>query len=184
METRGCLGGVYRITREFLVDRGLLDEVKAKLSPASRAVLDKLPFPFAWQESAALEEIERVLYDKSAQLPVDLGYAAAKYFTDSIVAPVFRMAASLFGATPETTFGNLDRFFSMVVRGFEFRYERLGDRRGNVIVRIGGGPAHAALFQQLRGNLSMAFPLCSVEGTIGEAVVLGDGEVSFPVSWS
>ena len=184
METRGCLGGVYRITREFLDGRGLLGEVREQLSPASRAVIEKLPFPFAWQESAALEEIERVLYAKSPELPVELGYAAAKYFTDSIVAPVFRMAASLFGQTPETIFQNLDRFFSMVVRGFEFRYERATDRRGSVIVRIGGGPAHPALHQQLKGHLSLAFPLCGVQGAIGEPVALSGDEVSFPVSWS
>lgn len=184
METRGCLGGVYRITREFLDERGLLAEVREKLSPGARAVIDKLPFPFAWQEAAALEEIEQILYAKSPELPVELGYAAAKYFTDSIVAPVFRMAASLFGQTPETIFGNLDRFFSMVVRGFEFRYERAGDKRGSVVVRIGGGPAHPALHAQLKGNLSMAFPLCSVEGAIGEPVAVSGDEVSFPVSWS
>jgi hypothetical protein len=183
VETRGCLGGVYRLTKDFLVERGLLEEVKAKLSPPSRAVLDKLPFSFAWQEAAALEEIEQVLHAKSPQLTVDLGYAAAKYFTDSIVAPVLKMAASLFGQTPETVFGNLDRFFSIAVRGFAFRYEREGDRRGNVIVQISGGPTHPSLFLQLKGNLSIAFPICRVDGTIGDPVVLGSHEVSFPVSW-
>ena len=186
--TRGVLGGTYRITRDFLAERGLLDEVKFQLSPGASALLDKLPFPFAWQEMAPLEEIQRLLYAKSPDLCVELGFAAAKYFTEGIVAPVARMAASLFGQTPESIFGNLDRFFAMVVRGFEFRYERGGDKLGTVFVHISGGPMHPSLFQQVRGNLRMTYPLCGVQGSIGEPVVLrsgdADAEVSFPVTWT
>lgn len=186
--TRGTLGGTYRITRDFLAGRGMLDEVAAQLAPASRALLDKLPFPFAWQEMAPLEEIQRLLYAKSPELCVELGFAAAKYFTEGIVAPVARMAATLFGQTPESIFGNLDRFFALVVRGFEFRYERGGDKLGTVFVHISGGPMHPSLFQQVRGNLRMTYPLCSVDGSVGEATLLrsgeADAEVSFAVRWT
>ncbi|MCA1828937.1 MAG: hypothetical protein ABR567_13390 [Myxococcales bacterium] len=186
-ESRGCLGTVYRVTADFLVERKLLDEVKAKLSPASRRMLEKLPFPFAWQDAAALEEIERLLYAKSPQLATDLGFAAAKYLSGSVVAPVLKMATSLFGRTPDAFFRNLDRFFSMVVRGFDFRYEADGEKRGKVIARIHGGPVHPSLFQQLKGNLGMLFPLSGATGSVEEPLVLrsddAGAEVVLGVRW-
>jgi hypothetical protein len=78
---------IYRIVIDFLTERGLLDEVKAKLTPSSRKVLEKPPFPFAWQDSAPLEEIERVLYARSPDLVVDLGHAAGQQLSSTLVAP-------------------------------------------------------------------------------------------------
>jgi hypothetical protein len=186
-EARGCLGSVYRITADFLNERGLMDEVKGKLSPASRRVLEKPPFPFSWQDAAALEEIERVLYAKSPQLVADLGFAAARYLSGSIIAPVLKMASSLFGKTPDAFFANLDRFYSMVVRGFSFRYESDGEKRGKVIARISGGPVHRSLFQQLRGNLRILYQLAGATGVVEEPVVIGSdergAEVALGVRW-
>ncbi len=185
--SRGCLGAVYRITNDFLAQRGLLDEVKAKLSPESRRVLEKLPFPFAWQPGAPLEEIEQVLYAKSPALPYDLGFAAAKFLSGNVVAPVFKMALSLFGQTMETIFGNLDRFYSMVVRGFNFRYEPSGAKQGTIFVKISGGPAHPSLFLQLKGNLHMMYGLVGVTGTIEDPAVLRSddtgADISLAVRW-
>ena len=59
-DARGCLGTVYRLVSDFLTERGLLEEIKAKLTAPSRKLLEKPPFAFAWQASAPLEEIERV----------------------------------------------------------------------------------------------------------------------------
>jgi hypothetical protein len=186
-DRRGCLGAVYRITADFLVERGLSEEVKAQLPPEARKVLDKLPFAFAWQDGAPLEEIEKVLYAKSPQLAADLGFAAAKFLSGNVVAPVFKMALALFGQTPDAIFGNLDRFFSMVVRGFSFRYEPGGEKHGTVIAKIAGGPVHPSLFQQLKGNLLMMYQLCDVDGSVDEPQVLrsddAGAEISLGVRW-
>ena len=186
-ETRGCLGMVYRITAEFLEKRGLKEEVTAQLPPALRRFVEKPPFPFSWQEYSALEEIEKALYDRGSHLAADLGFAAAENLSGTLVAPVFKMAVSLFGGTPDELFRNLDRFFAIVVRGFTFRYEPGGARDGRVIVQIAGGPVHESLFQQLKGNLRIMYNLCGATGTVGEPSVLrsdGEGaEVALRVSW-
>lgn len=186
-ERRGCLGTVYRVTADFLVERGLLAAVKEKLSPDSRKVLEKPPFPFAWQDAAPLEEIEKILYAKSPQLVADLGLAAAKYLSGSVIAPVLKMATSLFGQTPGALFANLDRFFSMVVRGFAFRYEPEGEKRGRVIAQISGGRAHPSLFHQLKGNLGILYQLAGATGAVDDPLVLASdergAEVAFGVRW-
>lgn len=186
-ENRGALGIVYRVTNDFLVEKQVLDDVKAGLSPDSRKILDKLPFSFAWQPNAPLEEIEKLLYAKSPKLAADLGFYAAKFLSGSVVAPVFKMALSLFGRTPDAIFGNLDRFFSMVVRGFTFRYEGEGEKNGRVVVTIAGGPVHPSLFQQIRGNLLMMYGIIDADGTVDEPVVLRSdatgAEIALPVAW-
>ena len=187
-QTRGCLGAVYRITADFLEKRGLKNEVMAQLTPGSRKLVEKPPFPFSWHDSAALEEIEQVLHARSPQLAADLGYAAADYLSSTLIAPVFKMAVTLFGKTPDALFQNLDRFYSMVVRGFSFRYEAGSESSGTVFVQISGGRPHESLFQQIRGNLKVMYDLCGATGTIGEPSVVrtdeAGAEVSLPVRWA
>jgi hypothetical protein len=186
-ESRGCLGTVYGIVSAFLTERGLLDEVKAKLTAPSRKILEKPPFAFAWQDSAPLEEIEKVLYARSPELVADLGHAAGKQLSGTLVAPVLKMALSMFGQTPGSMFGHLDRFFSMVVRGFSFQYEPNTAKDGTVVARIEGSGIHRSLFEQIRGNLRTVFDLCNAKGSVGAVEVLRHddkgAEIRVAVSW-
>jgi hypothetical protein len=52
---------VYRITADFLTERGLMDEVKGKLSPASRRVLEKLGMTYRGR--TRVFGIDAVYYD-------------------------------------------------------------------------------------------------------------------------
>jgi hypothetical protein len=186
---RGCLGTVYRVTAEFLAERAVIEEVKAKASPDTRKLLEKLPFGFAWQDGAPLEEIERILYAMPGgrELCVELGHAAGRQLSSTMIKPVLKMALSLFGQTPASLIANLDRFFSMVVRGFAFRYEERAPREGVVYAQIEGGGIHESLFDQLRGNLLTVFDLCGVIGRVGEPEVVHRDDagalVSLPVQW-
>src|SRR5882672_11511952 len=186
-DARGCLGTVYRVTIDFLTERGLLEEVKAKVSPGARKMLEKPPFAFAWQDAAPLEEIEKVLHARSPELVADLGHAAGRQLSGTLVAPVLKMALSMFGQTPATMFGHLDRFFSLAVRGFNFQYEPRGDKDGVVRVRIEGGQVHRSLFVLVRGNLLTVYDLCSVIGEVGSAEILrqdaAGAEIRLPVRW-
>lgn len=186
-EARACLGSVYRITADFLKKRELTTEIVAQLPGESRSVIEKPPLPFAWRDYRPLEDVEKALYAKSPGLAADLGRAAAQYLSGTVIAPVFRLAVSLFGSTPDGLFGHLDRFYAMVVRGFSFRYEPTGPKQGSVIATIKGGPVHASVFQQIRGNLHIIYELCSVNGTVGEPAVLrsdaAGAEIALPVRW-
>ena len=186
-EQRACLGSVYRIAADFLKERGLTEAVISQLPPESRRMIERPPFSFGWQDYKPLEEIEKTLYARSPELPADLGRAAAQHFSGTIVAPVIKLAATLFGSTPESIFGNLDRFFSIVIRGFSFRYEPHSPLNGRVIVTIKGGPVHPAIFQQLRGNLHVTYEVCTTTGMVGEPEVLrsdaSGAEVAYAVQW-
>ncbi len=43
VDARGCLGTVYRLVSDFLIARGLLEEIKTKLTAPSRKMLEKPP---------------------------------------------------------------------------------------------------------------------------------------------
>jgi len=188
-ETRAALGSVYRLTVDFLARRGLLDEVKRQASPATLKLLEKPPPAFAWQGYEVLEDIERILFamPNGRDLCADLGHAAASQLSGGVVEPIFRMAVSLFGKTPASLLAHLDRFFSMVVRGFSFNYEPRSEKDGLLTAQISGGAVHESLFQQLRGNLRVIFDLCGAEGTVDTPeIVRHDSQgalVRFAVRW-
>lgn len=162
------------MTAQYLAERGVFEDVKAKASPETRQLLEKVPFAFAWQDQAPLEEIERILDSMPGgdELCVGLGYAAGRQLSGSVIEPVLKLALSLFGQTPGTLFGNLDRFFSMVVRGYSFRYQERAPREGIVYAEIEGGGIHKSLFNQIRGNLASVFDLCGVTGSVDEPLVV------------
>lgn len=187
-ERRACLGSVYRVTAEFLHQRGLAAEVVAKLPAGSRAFVERPPFSFGWQAYEPLEEIEKVLYAKSPDLVAELGGAAAKFFSGTVVAPGIQLAGALFGSRPESIFSNLDQFFSLVIRGFAFRYQPSGAKEGRVLVKIVGGSVHASLFQQIKGNLYVTYEIWPAKnGFVGEPEVLRSdatgAEIALAVGW-
>lgn len=186
---RAVLGSVYRITNDFLTRRGLVGKIAPRLAPETRELLEKPPFPFSWHSARELEDIERALFllPGGPQLCVDLGRAAGEQLSRSVIEPVFRMALSLFGKTPASLFGNLDRLFSMAARGFTFRYEPGSQKDGAVYAQIAGGAVHPSLYEQLRGNLSTVFDLCGVQGSVDPGEVLAHDDsgalVRIAVRW-
>jgi hypothetical protein len=188
-QQRKVLGSVYRVTAEFLAQRHLAEEVLSKVSPETRKIIAKPPFGFSWQSGGPLEEIERILFDLRGgrDLCADLGLAASLNLCGSLIQGVVRMSFALFGQTPASLFSNADRFFQMVTTGLGFRYEATTDKTGVVWAEIAGGEVHSSLFDQIRGNLSGAYPLCSVRGEVGPPEVQHhDAEralVKYAVRW-
>jgi hypothetical protein len=188
-EPRTYLGSVLRITVEFLRERGCLELVRQRVSPSTCALIDKPPFPFAWIPATPMDEMESALFAVAGtQACADLGATAARKLGGSVIAPVLRMASSLFGNTPAALLANLDRFYPMVLKGMSFGYEALGDREGIVRASAGGPDVPAALFHVTRGNLLYIFELCGVSGTVDAPAGIrregGTGEALYRVRWS
>lgn len=186
-EQRGFIGSVFRFTADWLAEKGLLGDVRAKASPTVRRILDQLPSAFSWQGPSELEEIQQIVYGLSPELCVDLGHTASSRLAGSIIRPVLQMAMTLFGTSPATVFGNLDRFYSMAARGFAFTYEERAKNHGIVQATIRGAGIPPASFEVTRGNLLTVFDLCSASGAISAPEVVRHDEagavVRFAVQW-
>jgi hypothetical protein len=189
VHARGYLGSAFRVAVEFIHQRGCAALVKAKVSPATAGLIDKPPFPFAWMPATPMDELQSALsLVAGRQACVDLGITAGRKLGGSVIEPVLRMATALFGNTPVTVFQNLERFYTMVLRGMRFEYEAAGPREGVVRAHADGPNVPAALFDVTRGNLLYVFELCGVHGTVAppEDVRCDDrrGEARYQVQWT
>ena len=188
-DARGYLAAAFRVAVEFIQQRGCTAMVKQKVSPQTAELIDKPPFPFAWMPATAMDELETALSAIAGrETCVDLGIAAGRKLGGSVIQPVLKMATALFGNTPATVFENLERFYSMVLKGMKFEYEAKGEREGMVRARAEGAAAPAALFDVTRGNLTYVFELCGVQGTVDppEQMRADDSsvEVRYKVRWT
>src|SRR5947208_3824382 len=186
---RGYLGSVFRLTVDFLEQRGCKAQVKQKVSATTAQLIDKPPFPFAWIPATPMDEVESALSLVAGRdACVDLGLTAARKLGGSLIQPVLKMATALFGNTPATVFQNLERFYSMVLKGMRFEYESSGPREGTIRARADGAGVPAALFDVTRGNLTYVFELCGVRGTVDppEQLRIGDSgaEARYAVRWA
>jgi Protein of unknown function (DUF2378) len=188
-DLRGYLGSAFRVAVEFIDQRGCSTQVKQRVSPSTAELIDKPPFPFAWMSAAAMDELESALSMVAGrEACVDLGMTAGRKLGGSVIQPVLKMATSLFGNTPATVFQNLERFYSMVLKGMAFEYEATGPKSGVVRARAEGPHVPAALFDVTRGNLTYVFELCGVRGTVSppEDIRCDDrrGEARYKIEWA
>jgi hypothetical protein len=186
---RGYIGSAFRAGVDFVRQRGLLDSIRERVSPETARLMDKPPFAFAWMPARPLDEIQYALGALGGrQACVELGMAAGRNLGGGVIAPVLKMATSLFGNTPATVFQNLERFYSMVLRGMTFEYQAVNEREGIVTARAMGNGVPAALFDVTRGNLAYVFELCGSLGKVSEPqdvrIDALHGEARYRVSWS
>jgi hypothetical protein len=162
---RQGLGTFFRALVDFVEQRQLLSKVREQVSPETRAMIDHPPRALSFIPSTSIDEIEVALEKVAGQETlVECGLACARPLGWSLIQPVLRMAFQLFGQSPEAIFGNLDRFFSLAVRGISFGYEAQG-KGGTVMARFDGDDTPAAAFHVLRGTLIFVF---EASGTTGE----------------
>src|SRR6202022_214334 len=102
-------------------------------------LIEKPPFPFAWVPGTPMDELQSALSAVAGrQAGVGLGITAGCKLRGQAIEPVLRMPTALFGNTPVTVFQNLERFYTMVLRGMRFEYEALGPRQGLVRTHADG----------------------------------------------
>ena len=162
---RQGLGSFFRALMDFVDKRGLREQVRAEVSPATRATIDEPPAALSFIPSAPIDEIESVLQRVAGNDALaECGIACARPLGWSVLQPVIRMAFTLFGQSPEPIFSNLDRFFALVTRGIVFSWQP-DERGGTVLARFAGEGTPEAAFHVLRGTLIFVF---EVSGTVGE----------------
>lgn len=185
---RGYIGSAFRVALDFVEARGITAQVKTCVSMRTLELMEDPPFPFGWIAAQPMDELQTAIAGIAGrQACVELGLAAGRNLGGSMIAPVLRMATSLFGNSPAAVFRNLERFYAVVLRGMTFDYQELGERDGRITARAMGAGVPAALFDVTRGNLLFVLELCKVTGSVEapEGVRLGamEGEARYRVHW-
>lgn len=171
---RQALGTFFRALIDFVEARGLTAEVRAKVSPPTAAMFDKPPRDLGFISSAPIDEVEAALGTLvGSDVLCECGLACARPLGWSLVQPMLRIAFRMFGQSPEPIFGNLDMFFSLVIRGIAFSFRRKkGEKSGTVVARFTGEVIPEAAFHVLRGTLLFVFEASGTSGTVGPPQVV------------
>ncbi|GAC1540588.1 MAG: hypothetical protein NVS2B9_07670 [Myxococcales bacterium] len=173
---RAGMGVVLRELLLFLDARGLTGPVAERVSPATRALMQKPPWALAWVPAQPIDEIESAVQALLGREGcVELGLTLARRMGGALLQPLLRTALSLFGSKPETVFANLDRFFSLSTRGIAFEWQPADARGGVVKVVLAGGDLPQAPLHVLQGTLQYAFELTGGKGSVGEVQILANG---------
>lgn len=165
---RQGLGTFFHALLGFVEGRALLPQVRAKVSPETQALIDHPPRALGFIDSKPIDEVEEALGTLvPPEVLSECGLACARPLGWSLLQPVLRLAIQFLGQSPEPIFGNLDMFFSLVIKGINFSFERR-EKGGTVLARFAGEAPPAAAFQVRRGTLLFVFEATSTKGSIGE----------------
>ncbi len=165
---RGYLGSAFRLTLDMIDEKGWRAAIRAEAPSETARMMDNPPGPLSWIPAARLEDLEELVARHGGrEAAVELGVLAGRNLGGSIVKPVIKVALTLFGATPDSLYANLDRLYSMVTRGLHFAW-RGGDRKSGVVEAQFDGPGvRESLFHVTRGNLKYVFEACGASGEVG-----------------
>jgi hypothetical protein len=165
---RQGVGTFFRALVAFVDGKGLREKVREAVSPETQRFIDNPPRPLAFIPSTPIDEMETALHaiTDDATL-VECGLACARPLGWSLLAPVLRVAFTLFGHSPAPVLANLNRFFSLVTRGISFEWSETDGKAGVVTATFQGDGTPAAAFHVLRGSLFFTFEACGIVGQVG-----------------
>jgi hypothetical protein len=162
---RQGLGAFFRTLLDFVKEKGLLEQVRAKVSDETREKMLKPPSPLSWMASKSIDEIQVAIGELAGRpLLVEFGALSARAFGGSMIQPVIRAAFLLFGETPAAAFANLDNFFTLATRGISFRWRQVTGKEGVVEARFAGADTPQAAFHVLQGSLQFVFEISGAKG--------------------
>jgi hypothetical protein len=186
---RQGVGSFFRALVSFVDARGWHDKVHAAVSPETQQFIDNPPRPLTFISSRPIDDIEAALYTLTDDATlVECGLACARPLGWSLLAPVLRVAFTLFGQSPAPVLSNLNRFFSLVTRGIAFEWaEAEAGKGGTVTATFQGDGTPTAAYHVLRGSLLFTFEACGIVGQVGPPqVVESTGSASivrYEVKW-
>jgi len=186
---RGYLGSAFRLTLELIERKGWSTAIRAEASPETAKLMDKPPTPLSWIPAERLEDLEELVARHGGrEAAFELGLAAARNLGGSVVKPVIKLALILFGATPDSLYGNLDRLYSMATRGLHFVWRDVERKSGVIEAQFEGGGVRESLFDVTRGNLQYVLEVCGTSGAVGMPQVVRHDDngavVCFQARWS
>ncbi len=168
---RGYLGSAFRLTLDLIDKKGWRQAIRAEASPETARMMDKPPSPLSWIPAARLEDLEELVARHGGpEAAVELGLLAARSLGGSVIKPVIKLALTLFGASPETTWCDADRKAGVIEAQFE------------------GAGVRQSLFDVTRGNLQYVLEICGASGDVGRPQVVRHDDrgalVRFSARWA
>lgn len=147
---------------------GMLQEVRARVSPEARAYIDSPPPASTWMPSWPTEQIAEAVTEMAGLARWrHIAYLATR---DGVV-PLLRAAIEgfmrLFGAKPSSVLSRMQQITQSSTKGIEYQYASTGESACEMIVTY---PFRRDLplstYYAVAGAFEVVFELCGVRGTI------------------
>lgn len=170
---RQILALVLRAAVAHLESRKLLEKVRPHLPPDTAALIANPPMRLRWLSAEHTDNLYRALEKVAPREELQaLGLGIARGTSTAVLAPIVKMATTVFGASPAAFFENLERFWTVPTRGLAFRWHPTDDRSGLIVTHFATPVPEASSLDALEGNLQFIFEAVGVKGTIGEREVV------------
>ena len=167
---------------------GILDEVAAQVSPATRELLNNPPPSSQWVDmSVPVEVLEAVSRIKGLPFLRKIGKDSSVLGSMAIIRTFVDSMLRLFGTTPATIYSRMPKFAEAFVRGIEFNYTSLSDRSGTITVSVkSNARVPMSYWYTMAGSLETTYDSCGVAGVVGDPVIRAGkaNVVDFALSWN
>jgi hypothetical protein len=167
---------------------GILDDVSARVSAASQALLRDPPLQTEWIDARLSIEIyqaglEVAGNDKLRQISKD----AIQGGLAPLLQQTIERVLAIFGASPASLLSRFDRVAGTTARGVVYRYAPLQERSGIFEMELRWlRDVSPGIFVATSGSMELVFDLCQVKGTFSDPEMVPNGRnnrMRYAVSW-
>lgn len=166
---------------------GLLDDVRARVSERTRALIDRPPLVTTWISHEPTDDLLVAVHAlRGTPMVRRISRDAALNGIAPAVRSIIEKTLRLVGASPASLLSRLQTLTSSAARGSQWAWEPKSPTSGMMTVRF---PARSGIpdcvFEGIGGSLEAVFDLAGVEGKVStpEALPGRDG-ARFFVKWS
>ncbi|MGZ3439293.1 MAG: hypothetical protein ACXVDD_07245 [Polyangia bacterium] len=179
-----ALRGIIKV----LESRGMLADVRARVSEPARELIAAPPPASTWISHGVVEEIcLAVTAIAGAHTWREVTYLAAR---DSIL-PLLRTAIEgflrLFGASPAGLYKKWRHIAGSSIRGLSHVYTPTSDRSGVMLVTFDGcRDVPEPVFEGAGSALALTFELLGIKGSVDDPEIVDDGvgnKARFAIRW-
>jgi hypothetical protein len=168
----------------WLRDEGLLEPLRAKLSPQTAALLTRPPLPTAWIAAPQMDELYACIAGLRGEDAVRaMALDAVRRSLGTLLRPLLSMYMKLAGSTPRAIFAHMPALAALFIKGVAFEWTPTGPSSGELFIGYANAPP-LALFHLWKGMLEFAFELCQTNGEIAFHVAPRGTAARFAILWS
>lgn len=174
-ETRGT---IVRGALAELKARRLFDEVRARVSPEVRAMMDAPPDPVDWVPSHLFDGLQSEIAEVAGRDTVrEIAYALTRASAGAVVNTVIKAVFKVFGSSPVALLKRLNTVTHPQFRGEDHTYEPETERSGFVVLRH-AEPVTDAAYAGWEGAYMYAKDMTgATDYVVGKFEISEDGKV-------